>query len=71
MKNGKYQNSMQDKRLCNVETHIETINSELGDVKVNMAKIRTDVNWIKKNYWIVASASIGALITALFNVLKK
>jgi lipopolysaccharide/colanic/teichoic acid biosynthesis glycosyltransferase len=57
-----YQNKMQDKRLDNIDKHIEIINSEMGSVK-------NDVAWLKRFFWLVASASIGGLITALINLL--
>lgn len=57
-----YQNKMQDKRLDNIDKHIEIINSEMGSVK-------NDVAWLKRFFWLIASASIGGLITALINLL--
>jgi lipopolysaccharide/colanic/teichoic acid biosynthesis glycosyltransferase len=57
-----YQDKMQDKRLDNIDKHIEIINSEMGSVK-------NDVAWLKRFFWLVASASIGGLITALINLL--
>ena len=51
-----------------MEEHIINFNQEMGDVKVDLAKVRTDVSWLKRNYWIIATASIGGLIAALINI---
>lgn len=70
-KNGVYQNHIQDKRLDKVEEHIATTNEEMGEVKVDIGKVKTDVAWIKKNYWVVATASIGGLVGAIINIALK
>ena len=66
-----YHNKEQDRRLSKMEGHIEVINGELGDVKTKLAKVSTDVSWLKKTYWIVVSASVGALIAGLINILIR
>ena len=66
-----YQNKIQDERLTNIETSLKVVNSEMGDIKVNLAKVKTDVIWIKKFFFIVATASIGSLIIGLFNAIMK
>lgn len=60
---------MQDNRLAFLEDKFATINEEMGSVKVDMAQVKTDVSWLKKSYWVIATASIGGLITALFNLI--
>lgn len=69
--NNKYQNSQQDTRLCGVEEHIEIINHELGSVKTDVAQIKTDIDWLKRFFFIVATSSVGALIASLFNLLNQ
>jgi len=76
MKN--YQNNIQDKRIDSIERHTSVMNRELGEVqkdvvvmKTDLAVVKTDVSWLKKNYWVVAGASVGGLIAALFNLLIK
>ena len=66
-----YRNFEQDRRLENVEKHIETINNELGSIKVDVAQIKGDVCFLKKTYWIIASATITSLIIILFDLLLK
>ena len=67
----RYQNKIQDERLTNIETSLKVVNSEMGDIKVNLAKVKTDVIWIKKFFFIIATASIGSLIIGLFNAIIK
>jgi hypothetical protein len=62
MDNQTYQNKMQDKRLDNIDKHIEVINHEMGSVK-------NDVAWLKKFFWLIATASIGGMITAIINLI--
>lgn len=71
-------NKDQDRRLDRVESHIETTNREMGevrndvaDVKIDLAKVKTDVAWLKRFFFIIASASIGALIVGIINLLIK
>ena len=64
-------NSYQDERISRIEKHIETINSELGEIKIQTIKIKTDVCWLKRFFWIVATSSIGALLVSLFNLLLR
>ena len=56
--------------------HIAKSNEELGNVEdklsrlnTKIATIQTDMDWIKKFFWIVATASIGGLVTTLLSVL--
>lgn len=61
----------QDRRIGLVEKHIATINSEMGDIKQNVAKIKTDVSWLKKFFWVVTAASIGSVIASIFNLIVR
>jgi len=67
----KYQNEQQDKRLCNVEKHIEITNEEMGKIQVDLREVKTDVAWLKRSYWVIATASTGALVVTLMNLLLK
>ena len=42
--------------------HIAKANEELGHIK-------TDTEWLKRFFWIVATSAIGGLIAALLNLL--
>jgi len=56
--------------------HIEIINEEMGElrdcvttVKVDMATVKTDVAWLKRSYWVIVTASTGALVTGIVSIL--
>ena len=42
--------------------HISITNEKMGQIK-------TDVSWLTRFFWIVATASIGGLIAALLNLI--
>lgn len=70
MENPNYQNNMQDKRLDNLEKNIADIkNNHLLHIDMKLTQVGTDVDWLKRFFWIVATASIGGLIAALINLL--
>ena len=55
-----------------IEKEIKIINDEMGDVKeeigkikIHIAEIKVDLNWLKRFFWIVATASIASLIAQL------
>ena len=66
-----YRNQEQDRRLDAIEGSIKVINEEMGDVKIEMAQIKTDICWLKQHFWIVTTASVSAMIMGLINLLFK
>jgi archaellum component FlaC len=65
-------------RINAMEKHIETANHEMGELRdgINIVDrkvegIKTDVDWLKRTYWIVAGASIGGLVTGIINILSR
>jgi len=55
-----------------IEKEIKIINDEMGGVKeeiekikIHIAEIKVDLNWLKRFFWIVATASIASLIAQL------
>ena len=43
--------------------------NHLTHLSIDMAETKTNVAWLKKNHFIIMSASVGALIAALINLL--
>jgi hypothetical protein len=65
-----YQNKIQDERLDRVEKAVNEIkDNHLTHIKSDLTKVGTDVDWLKRFFWIIATASIGGLITAIVNLL--
>lgn len=65
-----YQNQLQDERLDRVEKTINDIkDNHLTHMQNDLTKVGTDVDWLKRFFWIIATASVGGLITAIINLL--
>ena len=65
-----YQNQIQDERLDRVEKAVNEIkDNHLVHLQEDISKVGTDVDWLKRFFWILATASVGGLITALINLL--
>jgi hypothetical protein len=70
MSKTEYQDNMQDQRLDRVEqTVIEIKDNHLAHIQTDITKVKTDIDWLKRFFWLVATASIGGLIAALLNLL--
>jgi len=66
-----YQNSDQNRRLEKLETHIEIINKELGNIRSDLAMVKSDVSWLKRFFWIIATSSIAGLVASVLNLMLK
>lgn len=57
-------------RLGRIEQSIATLNHEYGEVVKKVTRIATDMEWVKKFFWIVAGASVMAAFMALLTLVK-
>lgn len=57
--------------IVKLESHAKTSNEEVGKIQVDISKITTDLEWLKKFFWIVATASVGSLVATLIGLLIK
>lgn len=65
-----YQNQLQDERLERLEKTVNEIkDNHLVHLQTDMTKVGTDVDWLKRFFWIIATASVGGLIAALINLI--
>lgn len=65
-----YQNQLQDERLDRVEKAVNEIkDNHLVHLQTDLTKVGTDVDWLKRFFWVIATASIGGLIAALINLI--
>ncbi len=64
-----YQNQEQDRRISDIEKKMDAVFGHIANTNEEMGEIKTDVSWLKRFFWIVATASIGGLIAALLNLL--
>ena len=51
--------------------HIEVLNEEMGQVRDRLTKIETNLDWLMKYFWIIATSSIGALVTGVITLISK
>ena len=75
MEDSKEVSARQEERMNSIEKHIETTNQEMGEVRdkitiieVSVAKISTDVDWLKKNHWMVLTTSFGTFLSVVGGV---
>ena len=59
-----YRDRETDRRLKWLEDRYSIFNEEFGEVK-------SDVKWLVKYHWIITAASVGGLLTGLFNLMLK
>ena len=45
------------------------LTNEIPHIYSALREIKTDVAWLKKSFWLVATASVGALVTGVINLL--
>jgi hypothetical protein len=65
-----YLNKLQDERIDRVEKTVNEIkDNHLVHIQTDLTKVSTDVDWLKRFFWLVATASIGGLIAAVLNLL--
>ena len=74
MENENKQNIIQDTDIKHIVDDIKEIKDSikiLNDHSIKIEKVATDVEWLKRTYWIFMTAAIGGLITGLLNLLIK
>lgn len=71
------------KESARVATNLENLIKTVDEVKnivsnrevksdgqnIDVAKIQLDVDWLKRFFWIVVTASIGSIVTAVFTAI--
>lgn len=55
-------NGYQDDRIENIEKHVETMNSELGQCKIDLAVIKSLVERHDKLLWVVVAGIVGIML---------
>ena len=60
---GEDQKSIKDEIKLMKENH-------LAHIETDMSKMQTNLEWLIKYHWIIATAAIGALVASLINLTK-
>jgi len=66
------------KQFNKIESSLTSLKNDMRVVKENhlshleakMEKVVTDVSWLKKFFWIIATASIGGFLSGIINLLQ-
>ena len=80
--NGSYRQEEQDRRIGKLEENFDQVcshyNHEIGEVWKNlgemnttMGKIATNMDWLKRFFCVILTASVGTLITTFVGFLLK
>ena len=53
------------------DNHFAHFQISLNVFDTRMAKLETDMDWLKRAFWATFSASVGALVVGVVNLLSK
>jgi uncharacterized coiled-coil protein SlyX len=53
------------------ENHLAHIQQEITEINVKITETKTDVDWLKKSYWILVAPVVGALAVGILNLIIK
>lgn len=53
------------------EGKLDTLAGHLASTKEDLGGVKSDVCWLKKFFWLVASSSVGAFIASLFTLMLQ
>ena len=57
-------------RIETMENSLNRIDSTVDKLKEKIATILTDIEWLKKGYWLQTLLSVGTFLTVLGLILK-
>jgi hypothetical protein len=60
---------IRENHLAHIQKSIESIDGRISTTNVQVMQTSTDMDWVKKFFWIVATTSIAGLVTGLVNLL--
>jgi uncharacterized coiled-coil protein SlyX len=55
----------------NLNNHVNDLSKKLDRVETKTDTISNDMAWLKKFFWVLATAFIGAIATAIINLIKS
>ena len=60
---------IKNNHVAHIQVNIEEMSRCMNSMKRDSMEVKTDVAWLKRFFWIIATASIGSLIAQLVNYL--
>lgn len=59
-----------EKRLEKIEGDITTIKeNHLSHIQIDMARLSSDMGWLKQWHWVTTTAAVGAVVTGIINLI--
>ena len=55
----------------NLYDHAKVANEEMGEIRICIREVKTNVEWLMKSHWIIATASVGGLIAGIVNLVTR
>ena len=60
-------NDIKNNHIKHIQDDVQEITKVVSMIQNDSAVVKTDVAWLKRFFWIIATASIGSLIAQLVN----
>lgn len=54
-----------------INMHIGVLNDDFTKMSVDVAIMRTNIDWLMKTYWVLLSSSLSALVLIIINLVKR
>jgi len=51
------------------ENHLAHMQDSLNNMRIDITKVTGDVAWLVRFFWVIATASVGGLITGVINLI--
>jgi len=58
-------NDIKTNHIAHIQSDIQGMSKCVSSMKRDSAEVKTDVAWLKRFFWIVATTSLGSLLTNL------
>lgn len=52
------------------ENHLAHIEKSVNSIENSHIALKTNTEWLLKFFWIIAGASVGGLVTSIFNLIQ-
>lgn len=60
-----------EKRVTDLAEKFGSFYKDFSEERVKSSGVKSDVDWLKRFFWVVATASIGSLVTGVLSLLIK
>jgi len=57
-----------EKKIVLLQANDQSLSQALGTLRIDLAKVVSDVDWLKRFFWIVVSTSIGAMVASIITM---